>query len=61
MKLLGHELILNLLFMQQVNDLPMIFGVLSPKVNGMSNVLAVFVNEILNGSLFQVLQLMKKK
>jgi len=39
----------------------MIFGVLTPKVNGMDHELAMFVNEILDGGLLQVLQLMKKK
>ena len=39
----------------------MIFGILTPKVNGMDNEFAMFVNEILDGGLFQALQLMKKK
>ena len=61
MKLLGQKLVLHLLSMPKVNLLPMIFGVPTPKVNGMDNEFAMFVNQILDGSLFQVVQLMKGK
>jgi len=35
----------------KVNKLPMVFGVLNLKVNGIGNELAVLVNKILNGGL----------
>lgn len=54
MKLLSYKLVLHLLFMPKVNELPMISSVLTPKVNGMGNELAVSINEILDGGLFQV-------
>ena len=38
----------------------MVFGVLSPQVNGVGDVLAVFDNQIHDGVLFQVLQLLNK-
>jgi len=44
-----------------VNELPMVFVVLIAKINGMGNELAMFANEILYGSLLQVLQLFKNR
>jgi len=38
----------------------MVFVVITPKVNGMGNKLAMFANEILYGGLLQVLQLLTK-
>jgi len=45
----------------RVNELPIVFGVFTPNVDRIGNVLAVFVNQILDGALFYVLQLMKGK
>jgi len=44
-----------------VNELPMVFVVLTPKINRMGNEPAMFANEVLYGGLLQVLQLLTTK
>jgi len=61
-ELLSNKFIVHLLVIKpNVNELPMVFVVLTPKINGMGNELAMFANEFFYGSLLQVLQLFKNR